>query len=135
MSATSREAATSWLEDPNRMFHFDKAKLTVEEHPVECRTLDSFELAPRLIKLHAQGAEPDILKGSQLTIQRHRPALMCAFPVRQVGDLIFDLGYRPYVFHHGIFSRGIARPPVTFTWFLTDEHTRRVPLDDGLPNH
>lgn len=134
MSATSREAATSWLEDPGRMYRFDETKLTVREYPVECRTLDSFELSPCLIKLHAQGAELDILKGSQATIQRHRPALMCAFPVHAVTEFAFDLDYRPYIFRDGTFFPGIARPPATFTWYLTDDRVRHLPLGDRPAN-
>jgi FkbM family methyltransferase len=131
MAATSREAATKWLADPGRMYRFDETKLTVREHPVECRTLDSFELSPDLIKLHAQGEELDILKGSQATIQRHRPALMCAFPECAVTEFAANLGYRPYIFDDGTFSAGIARPPVTFTWYLTDDHARHVSVGAG----
>jgi FkbM family methyltransferase len=55
MSAIGRKAATEWLRDPGRMLLFNEAKLTVKEHQIECRTLDSYKLAPLLIKLHAQG--------------------------------------------------------------------------------
>lgn len=128
MSATSREAATEWLRDPGRMYRFDEAKLTVQEHPVECRSLDSFALAPRLIKLHAQGAELDILEGATSTLRLHRPALMCAFPTPAVSSFTEALGYRPYIYCNGHFTSGTARPPVTFTWYLTDGHVRNVPL-------
>jgi FkbM family methyltransferase len=126
MSASSREAATEWLEDPGRMYRFDKAKLSVVEHTVECRTLDSFEFSPSLIKLHAQGAELDILQGSRKTLERHRPALMCAFVTRGVADFLSNLGYRPYVYRAGGFHPGTTRPPITFTWYLTDDHTDHV---------
>jgi FkbM family methyltransferase len=126
MAATSREAATEWLADSGRMYRFDETKLTVEEHPVECRTLDSFELSPRLIKLHAQGAELDILKGAQRTIERHRPAMMCAFPGRAVTEFVHELDYRPYIYCQGRFSPGSAKPPVTFTWYLTADHARHA---------
>lgn len=128
MPATSREAATEWLKDPNRMYLFDETKLTVEEHPVECRTLDSFELAPRLIKLHAQGAELEILKGSLRTLEQHRPVLMCAFPVHGLTEFIAVFGYRPYVYQNGQFTRGVAPQRITFTWYLTDDH--RCQLSD-----
>lgn len=128
MSATSREAATDWLRDPGRMYRFDEAKLTVQEHPVECRSLDSFALAPRLIKLHAQGAELDILEGARNTLRLHRPALMCAFPTPAVSSFAEVLGYRPYIYRDGRFASGTARPPVTFTWYLTDGHVRNLPL-------
>lgn len=135
MSALSREAATDWLRDPGRMYRFDEAKLTVHEHPVECRSLDSFALAPRLIKLHAQGAELDILEGAKNTLRLHRPALMCAFPMPAVSEFTDQFGYKPYIYHDGCFVPGTARPPVTFTWYLMDEHARSVPLAGAAVSH
>jgi FkbM family methyltransferase len=128
MSAMDRKAATEWLSDPGRMFLFDKTKLTVEEHPIECRTLDSYKLTPLLIKLHAQGAEFAILKGSKQTIHQCKPALMCAFPSIPLTEMLGDWGYRPHVYHNESFTPGIAKRPVTFTWYLTDDHARRVPI-------
>jgi FkbM family methyltransferase len=124
MAATTREAATEWLSDPDRMYHFDEDKLTVKEHPIECRTLDSFAMSPSLIKVHTQGAELEILQGSEHTIRQHRPALMCAFASHQISRFISVFGYRPYVFHNKQFVPGIAQRPVTFTWYLTDDHKR-----------
>jgi FkbM family methyltransferase len=122
MSATDYRAATEWLRDPGRMLLFNEARLSVEEHSVECRTLDSYKLAPSLIKLHAQGAEFDILKGSQATIEKHRPALMPAFPSAAVDTLLGSWQYRPYNYQNGFFVPGAAQRPRTFTWYLTDEH-------------
>jgi FkbM family methyltransferase len=128
MSATDYKSATEWLRDPGRMLLFDEARLSVKEYPVECNTLDSFELAPRLIKLHAQGAEFDILKGSQTTIAQHRPALMVAFPSAAVDVLLGVWRYRAYDYRHGHFVPGMAMQPRTFTWYLTEEQVSRVPV-------
>lgn len=128
MAATDRSAATAWLSDPGRMYRFDRAKLSVTEHIVECRTLDSFGLAPMLIKLHAQGAELDILNGARETIRRNRPALMCAFPTAEVTDFLAGLGYQPFVYAQASFTPGIAMRPVTFTWFLAASHRHQVPI-------
>ena len=110
------------------MYRFDEAKLTVEEYAVECRTLDSFELAPRLVKLHAQGAELEILKGSVQTLEQHHPALMCAFPPPALTEFVTKFGYRPHVYTNGRFTPGIAPLPVTFTWYLTSDHMRQPPI-------
>jgi FkbM family methyltransferase len=126
MSATNYKDATEWLRDPGRMLTFNEAKLSVKEHAVACRTLDSFGLAPRLVKLHAQGAEFDILKGSQMTIEQHRPALMLAFATTTVDTLLGGWHYRPYDYRNGYFAAGIAPRPRTFTWYLTDDHVSRV---------
>ncbi|MBR0906448.1 FkbM family methyltransferase [Bradyrhizobium liaoningense] len=127
MAATSREAATDWLSDPGRMYRFDDAKLVVKEHHVECRTLDSFAMSPSLIKVHTQGYELEILQGSQDTLRQHSPALMCAFASEQISHLVSDFGYRPYAFDQGRFVPGLAQRPVTFTWYLTDNHIRLAP--------
>ncbi|WP_424627910.1 FkbM family methyltransferase [Bradyrhizobium sp. SYSU BS000235] len=128
MSALSHETATEWLRDPGRMYLFDETKLTVEEHPVICKTLDSLELCPRLMKLHAQGAERSILEGAQQTLLRHKPALMCAFPPDSLSHFLSGFGYRPYIYRQGHFIPGVAKRPVTFTWYLIDEDAQRVPL-------
>lgn len=122
MAATDRGEATLWLRDQGRMFRFDDRLLSVEEHSVECRTLDSFELSPALIKLHAQGAELDILKGAVETILRCKPAVMCAFVAAHPAtrELLEGLGYRPFVYAHGAFVAGVSPPDTTFTWFLTE---------------
>lgn len=118
MSATDYETATEWLRDPNRMMRFDESKLSVRKLAVECRTLDSFHLAPSLVKLHAQGAELAILKGSSETIREYAPPLMCAFPTPEVDRLLSGWGYQPHTYSNGHFRRGIAEKPATFTWYL-----------------
>lgn len=130
-SAMSRDTATDWLKDPGQMFSFDERKLRVKEHDVEIKTLDSFNLAPALIKLHAQGAEPEILKGAMATIRRHSPALMCAFAAGQVTDMLADVGYRPYTYDDGQFVEGVAHPHITFTWFFRDQTAPVPPLIKG----
>ncbi|MBR0960142.1 FkbM family methyltransferase [Bradyrhizobium japonicum] len=124
MAATSYEEATEWLKNPGRMYRFDAKKLTVREHRVTCKALDSLDLAPALIKLHAQGAELDILKGALGTLQQQRPALMCAFASPAVTEFLSDLGYRPYVYDRGCFRSGTAPLSVTFTWYLTEAHVK-----------
>jgi FkbM family methyltransferase len=119
MAATDRHVATAWLSDPNRMFCYDPSKLKVEECAIECKTLDSFNLAPVLIKLHAQMADASILKGARQTIERHKPALMCAFPSDAIIDICRDMGFRPYAYRKGTLVQDAISPPgTTFTWFL-----------------
>jgi FkbM family methyltransferase len=119
MAAVSRNEATQWLHDRGRMFRFDETRLTVAEHTVQCRTLDSFHMHPILIKLHAQGAELEILKGAQETLRQCAPALMCAYPVPELIDFLRRFGYDPYFDDRGDFVPGRAGPRTTFTWFLS----------------
>jgi FkbM family methyltransferase len=125
MGATDRQVATEWLSDPNRMFGYDRRKLSIEEYEVECRTLDSFNLAPVIIKLHAHTANVPILKGARRTIDQHRPALMCAFPTAELIQICRNLGFRPYAYCRGTLMQDAISPPeTTFTWFLTDGHLK-----------
>ncbi len=133
MAALDRREATEWLHNPGRMLWFDPEKLTVAEHSIECRTLDSLELRPHLIKLHAQGAEFSILKGAEGTIRSHRPALMCAFPQTATTELLAGWGYSPHIYRDHRFGPGIAPPDTTFTWYLTDKHIRDLSRDIRSP--
>lgn len=117
MTATTYAEATEWMKDPSRLARFDPSKLKVDTRTVGCRTLDSFDLDPKLIKIHAQGAEHDILLGAAETIRARRPALMVAFPQPEVTTFLQDLGYCYYRFRKGRFQRGIEKHG-TFTWYL-----------------
>jgi FkbM family methyltransferase len=128
MGATDLATATEWLRDPGRMFRYNDAKLRVQEYPVEYRTLDSFNLQPVLLKLHAQGSELAIVKGSKQTIQKYEPAIMCAFPKVELTTHLREWGYQPHVLNRNTFSRGVAGPEFTFTWFLADRHMRKLPV-------
>jgi hypothetical protein len=110
------------------MLGFDENKLSVREYAVECKTLDSYDLSPSLIKLHAQGAELDILKGAIETIRRSRPALMCAFASSAFTEFAAQFGYLPYIYKGERFIPGIAERPVTFTWYLADNHRPLAPI-------
>jgi len=127
-AATTRQAATEWLYDAGQMYGFNAKRLSVAEYTVQCRTLDSFGFAPLLIKLSVQGAELDILQSSVETLRRHKPALMCAFATSNISAFLSELGYRPHRYEQDCFKPGEARGSVTFTWYLTGDHARRVPM-------
>jgi FkbM family methyltransferase len=121
MASTSYDEAVGWLLNPGCMFRFDKTKLKVHEHTVECHTLDSFKLNPALIKLHTQGTELDILKGAESTLRKSKPALMVGFPKNEVTGFLLEFGYQPHVYDRGEFLPGCADPhTTTFTWFLRE---------------
>jgi FkbM family methyltransferase len=125
MAAADVFTATEWLKDPGRMYKFDQQKLTVHKFEIVCNTLDSYGLSPKLIKLHAQSAELEILMGASQTIHIHRPAIMCAFASSEVTRFLSDFGYSPYAYDRaGVFHYGVAKRPVTFTWYLNELHER-----------
>jgi FkbM family methyltransferase len=133
MAATNRAEATEWLRNPGRMYRFDETKLTLHEYPIECRTLDSYDMSPRLIKLHAQGAELAILEGASRTIRQHVPALMCAFPTTEITELLAGWGYQPHTYSKGRFTPGIAARPVTFTWYLMEDQAKQLSAGSPFP--
>lgn len=70
---------------------------------VEVVTLDRYvneiETIPTFIKIDAEGSEVAVLKGSSVTIERHRPALMVEARKRNketVWDLLTDSGYTAF---------------------------------------
>jgi FkbM family methyltransferase len=120
MAALTYDGATSWLRDPTRMAYFNETILTVQEYAVPCKTLDSFNLCPTLIKLHTQKTEMDVLKGAQETLRRCSPALMCAFVSPEIVNFLSGFDYRPYFYKDGRLQPGCANPyDTTFTWFFT----------------
>jgi len=68
----------------------------VVEVPVTIRRLDDLALQPAWVKIDVEGAEPQVLRGMEETIQRHRPL----FPIEDAGshDEVSRLerGYEPY---------------------------------------
>jgi FkbM family methyltransferase len=122
MASTDRDTAIDWLSDKGRMLGFDESKLTLAEHDVVCDRLDSYGIVPALIKLHAQGAEPEILEGAEDTIRRHTPPVICAFPTERVMEIMRNWDYHPYAYRDGRFEPGRAGSEATFTWFLTTNH-------------
>lgn len=126
MAATTYVEATAWLDDPTRMFRFDKRKLSVKEESVALRTLDSYELHPCLLKLHAQGAELAILLGAKETVLKHCPLLMCAFAKSEVTAILGEWGYSPYSYVGSRFQSGVSDARFTFTWFLTPSHLAQL---------
>lgn len=132
MAATDRKTAVDWLKDSGRMYRFNPKKLSVTKHIVQCDKLDTYNLLPKLIKIHAQGAELDILRSSTQTLKCHRPALMCAFASEQISEFLAPFGYRPYISSRQGFRAGLNAPPLTFTWYLTDLHLDSDP--DIPPN-
>lgn len=78
------------------------AELELLDVPVREATLDSFNLAPRIIKIDVEGAELAALKGMRRTLVEHRPIVMC----ERNDNLQFvawmnELGFRNYSYSPG----------------------------------
>jgi FkbM family methyltransferase len=71
-SVSSHLAVSNFSRDSKRNIN----QIGLIEETIEVRTLDSFELTPRFIKIDTEGTELDVLKGGTQTINRGRPAIM-----------------------------------------------------------
>jgi FkbM family methyltransferase len=112
------QEAAGWL-NADRIYFFDRQKVHTVRYRVAARSLDSFALAPALIKMHVQRAEIEVLKGSEKTLDRHRPIIMSAWPWPQLIDNLAKLGYSYYGYKRGRF---IPRIRGYMNWFLLAEH-------------
>jgi FkbM family methyltransferase len=71
------------------------------EKEVETKTLDSFNLKPRVIKIDVEGYEYQVVKGSIKTIKQYMPILMIEVndsSIIQVQDLLCRLNYKPFLY-------------------------------------
>lgn len=84
--------------NPRQMLFYDPDKLQLEPQEVEVRTLDSFDLAPDLIKIDVQGAEERVVRGGLETFRRYRPVSIVEAPGSALVELFADLEMKPYYF-------------------------------------
>jgi len=68
--------------------------VTKTEFRVQARKLDSFGLAPTVMKVDAEGSELAVLQGAQETLRRHKPLLIVENnDWHRVTAFLSDLGY------------------------------------------
>lgn len=103
-SLDEREAA-GWL-SPRTVYGFRQGLLEVCSERIRLRTLDSYGLAPDLIKIDVQGAEELVIRGALRTIERSRPVILTERAGPDVQRLLDPLGYRPHVYRRGRLEPG-----------------------------
>jgi FkbM family methyltransferase len=74
----------------------DNVEQTVDQS-IEIKTLDSFDLAPDLIKIDVQGFDYNVLVGAAKTIALHRPVIIIESETKKsrnsIGELLAQQGY------------------------------------------
>lgn len=118
LASLSRSEAADWL--PGRIVGFDRAKLELEELRVHVRPLDSYNLAPFLLKMYVQGYETQVLLGSTNTIDAHRPVIIAPGHQGHVDAFLQKYGYRRYAWIDGHFVAEGNSPFVVF--YMTSAH-------------
>jgi FkbM family methyltransferase len=108
----------------DRFFWYDEAKLSMARYDVPVRTLDSFNLAPDFIKLHAQRHEIEILRGAMETIKAFSPVIIAAWAWKEEIGFLRELGYTQYAWRDGRLAPGNANEE--FTFFLQHHHLESV---------
>jgi FkbM family methyltransferase len=71
VALSNAEGTVSSVEQPHNM----GASYCTDGGDIECATLDSFDLAPDLIKIDAENMEARVLAGAVETIKKHQPIL------------------------------------------------------------
>jgi FkbM family methyltransferase len=78
-----------------------RAQVTVRSFVVDVVTIDALGMSPSIIKIDAEGAEPEILSGAEETLRRHRPFLMIENNPANIAastELLAGVGYVPMVY-------------------------------------
>ncbi|MGE0698049.1 MAG: FkbM family methyltransferase [Hyphomicrobiaceae bacterium] len=127
LSSFDREMAAGWL-DADRIHWFDPAALRVDEVMVEVRRLDDYGLAPDIVKMYVQGAEPLVIGGSVETLRRHQPAVLAPAHAPPIDQALRALGYRRYAFRGDARNGRFEREGENgyFSWYMTDRTLDRV---------
>ena len=124
--ATTDPKVDKWF-DRDRFYFFNPAKVLIETFTVAARPLDSYELSPSLIKLHAQRAEVLILRGAEKTIVKHYcPIIIAAWAWAEEIAVLRALGYFPFGYVGGSFR---ADAIGEYTWFLLPRHLENLRRD------
>ncbi|MEL6529352.1 MAG: FkbM family methyltransferase [Pseudomonadota bacterium] len=111
-------SAAEWL-NPRRMAGFDPELLDIQQHRIEVRTLDSYELSPDIIKIDVQGLEEAVIKGAMETIARSEPVLIIEDPTRGLIECLADTGLMHYGLIDGRLIHGDLSQPNSM--FLSKE--------------
>lgn len=125
LASLSREEAENWF-TPERFAGFDRSKLTVQAVRVETHMLDSLDLAPEVIKIDVQGAEPLVVEGAARTLETHRPALIMEAPGEALVERLATIGLRAYYFDGKALRDW--RDYTNNVIFLSDAHRDRIGL-------
>lgn len=114
-AALDEVTAANFLSDAH-FAGFDPDRAGVEHINVPVTTLDSFGLAPDIIKIDVEGGGAAVIAGARDTIRAHRPLLLIEDDGGDSAALVADLGYELARYDAGANSlvKGQAGDPNSF---------------------
>ena len=116
-----RAVADAFLSGAN-FLAFRTERASVVEYTVDVRTLDSYAIAPDIIKIDAEGAAAAVIRGAREMIQKHQPVVLIEDAEGEPMDEMAMLGYRSarYDPRSGRFALDATGDLNTF--FIMDHH-------------
>lgn len=123
-ASLDKQAAREFLCAPN-FLAFDVRRAHVIALTVPVQTLDSLSLSPDVIKIDAEGLEPQILSGAAVTLEG-APVVMVEGSDQRVMDILMPCGYAPFHADGDRLKPGTGRYN---TYFLTEPHQQYFTLE------
>lgn len=126
LASLDRQSAATWL-SPETLYGYSPRRLALRESICRTERLDDQNLDPVFIKIDVQGREYEVVLGGLETIRRLEPVLMIEDLSHRsrLAALLYDLGYRQYLFDTTGFYRADAGAVVNFL-LMTDRRAGTV---------
>lgn len=106
LASLDRSAITEWLANPAFFWDYRPERLTIIENRVAARTLDSFGLAPDVVKIDVQGHEQAVVEGGIATFRACQPLTIVEAPTAGLVALFGTIGMAPFGFAEGRLHEG-----------------------------
>ncbi|MFM7349958.1 MAG: FkbM family methyltransferase [Erythrobacter sp.] len=124
LASLERDSITEFLANPALFWNFRPEWLTIAENRVAVRTLDSFGLAPEVVKIDVQGIELAVVEGGMETFRSHQPLTIVENPSDALVALFASIGMTAYGYTGGRLVGDSAG--LTNTVFLSEAMKARL---------
>ena len=78
-------------------FYFNN-KIKIATQKINIRPLDSYSLAPDILKIDVEGLEELVVLGALQTINNSKPVIYVEQPSNTINDIMGEMGYKKYIF-------------------------------------
>ena len=122
LAALNHDDAEGWI-NSDRVFWFNKNELVIKHQYVDVVRLDDMHIKPDILKIYAQGHEPEVIAGGEATIRNNKPAILVPSRIPRIDYCLRNLGYARYAFRDGKFC--FEGEGEYFSWYLKPEHRNK----------